>query len=80
MRASLIQEMATFFATLIFFLLMVSAMAVGVALSGRRLQGSCGGSPGGACACSAKRRAACQKKARPHADVPIDPTTLNRGG
>ena len=43
--------MATFFATLVVFGLVVLAMAVGVLVQGRRLQGSCGGS-GEACQCS----------------------------
>ena len=43
--------MATFFATLVIFGIVVLAMAIGVIAQGKRLQGSCGGT-GQACKCS----------------------------
>jgi hypothetical protein len=51
--------MATFFATLVIFGIVVFAMAIGVIAQGKRLQGSCGGT-GQACKCSplAARRCA----------------------
>jgi hypothetical protein len=50
--------MATFFATLTVFGVVVLAMAVGVIVHGRRLKGSCGGT-GEACTCSAVAARAC---------------------
>jgi hypothetical protein len=50
--------MATFFATLMVFGVVVLAMAVGVIVQGRRLKGSCGGT-GEACTCSAVAARAC---------------------
>ena len=70
--------MATFVATLLIFGLMVLAMALGVLVQGRRLQGSCGGT-GRACQCSplAARRCALREAAGPRpapAPGPQDPT------
>ena len=43
--------LATFLATLAVFAIVVTAMAVGALVQGKRLKGSCGGS-GKACECS----------------------------
>lgn len=43
--------MATFVASAVVFGIVITAMALGVILQGRRLRGSCGGS-GEACQCS----------------------------
>ena len=43
--------MATFYMTLVLFLLITFFMALGVMVSGRRLKGSCGG-VGGECPCA----------------------------
>jgi hypothetical protein len=48
----------TFVATLVIFAAVLSAMAVGVILQGRRLRGSCGG-VGGDCTCSALAARSC---------------------
>lgn len=66
-----------FLITLCVFVLVISAMAVGVATTGRRLSGSCGGT-GASCACSAEKRARCKEGSSPHADTPIEPQALTR--
>lgn len=43
--------MTLFVSTLAFMLLVVLAMSLGVALTGRRLRGSCGGLSSGRCVC-----------------------------
>ena len=53
--------MQTFLATLVLFLIIVGAMALGVLLTGRSLRGSCGGT-GEGCECSEERRRACASK------------------
>lgn len=71
--------MATFLGTLAVFAVVIVAMALGVMLSGRRLSGSCGGTDGGACACSDEKRRQCKEKpAIPNAEKPIDPAMLKR--
>ena len=55
--------MGTFIATLVFFGVVMAAMAVGVAVSGRSLKGSCGG-VGTGCPCTPEERAACAAKGR----------------
>ena len=50
--------MDTLFATLILFAASMLAMAVGAIVSGRRLQGSCGGT-GEDCTCDEAAQAAC---------------------
>ncbi len=57
--------MLTFIATLIFFGIIVAAMAVGVIFSNRQLKGSCGGT-GQGCPCTlAERRACLRRKEEP---------------
>ena len=51
--------MTTFIFTLSFFGLAMIAMAVGVILSNRKLQGSCGGVGSEDCLCSLEKRRAC---------------------
>jgi hypothetical protein len=58
--------METFFATLLIFLTVVGAMAIGVVFTGRSLRGSCGGT-GEGCECSEERRKACALK---HGEAP----------
>jgi hypothetical protein len=55
--------METFLATLVVFAAVMLAMAVGVAFSGRRLKGSCGGT-GEDCSCDATGRAECARTKR----------------
>ena len=50
--------METFVATLVIFAAVLSAMASGVIVQGRRLKGSCGGA-GGDCTCSARAARSC---------------------
>ena len=50
--------MQTFLATAALFALAMAAMGVGVIVSNRQLQGSCGGT-GKACSCSAEARREC---------------------
>ena len=50
--------MDTFFATLLIFAAVMAAMSIGVALTGRRLRGSCGGT-GKDCVCDEEARRAC---------------------
>ncbi|MDD9937614.1 MAG: hypothetical protein OXT09_28635 [Myxococcales bacterium] len=54
--------MEAFLATFTLFALAMAAMAIGVAFSGRRLSGSCGGVAGKDCTCSIAERKACQIK------------------
>jgi hypothetical protein len=53
--------MQTFFATLVVFSVMATAMAVGVIFSNRRLRGSCGGT-GTDCECSDAKQKDCARK------------------
>jgi len=74
---------STFLSTLLLFALIVAAMAVGVAFTGRRLRGSCGGmGAGDDCSCSKARQAKCKAEGRPtpHAEQPIAAQRLARGG
>ena len=61
--------MATFLAAFVIFAVVVSAMALGVIVQGRRLRGSCGG-VGQDCTCSALAARACpirrEREARRH--------------
>ena len=50
--------MQTFFATLLFIGMIMAFMAIGVIFSGRRLQGSCGGT-GSDCACDDEAQRSC---------------------
>lgn len=65
--------------TLAVFILAVTAMAIGVMLTGRRLQGSCGGTSGGACLCKDKPEGAtpadCPRKHAPHAPSSSKPAS-----
>ena len=54
--------METFFATLLFFGVVMAAMGIGVAVSGRSLRGSCGGT-GSDCACDDEAQKSCALKA-----------------
>lgn len=54
--------MEAFLATFALFALAMAAMAIGVAFSGKRLSGSCGGVPGKDCTCSISERKACEMK------------------
>ena len=51
-------DVETFLATLLLFIAVTLAMAVGVVFSGRRLKGSCGGT-GRDCSCDEAERAEC---------------------
>jgi hypothetical protein len=55
--------------TLLAFLVVMAAMAIGVMLTGRRLQGSCGGLATGSCPCKREGIApqACPRKTGPSA-------------
>jgi len=55
--------MQTFFVTLLFFGILMTAMAVGVIFSNRSLKGSCGGTA--ACACSAADKRRCAESESP---------------
>ena len=56
--------METFIVTLVAFAGVVAVMAIGVALTGRSLRGSCGGVGGSkSCACSATEREVCRARA-----------------
>ncbi len=55
--------MDTFLATLVLFGAVIAAMAIGVAVSGRSLRGSCGGVGGKLCPCTPSEREACRAKA-----------------
>lgn len=55
--------MQTLIATLVVFVAVMAAMAIGVIFSGRRLSGSCGGVPGKDCTCSDADRKACEVRA-----------------
>ena len=50
--------------TAVVFGIVVAAMSIGVAFSGRSLKGSCGGQPNGSCPCSEQEKRACAEKAR----------------
>jgi hypothetical protein len=54
--------MDTFLATLLFFAVIMLAMALGL-VSGRSLKGSCGGVQGKDCSCSLSERRVCRKSA-----------------
>ncbi len=54
--------MTTFLFTLTLFAVAMIAMAVGVILSDRQLQGSCGGIGSEDCLCSLEKRRACAKE------------------
>jgi len=53
--------METFLATLLFFAMLMTFMAVGVILSSRRLRGSCGGT-GSDCACDDEAQRICPRR------------------
>jgi hypothetical protein len=53
--------MQTFIATFAVFGIIVSAMAIGVIVSGRKLRGSCGFT-GEDCACDRAKRAQCTRQ------------------
>ena len=53
--------MGTFVATLTLFGVIVAAMSIGVAVSGRALRGSCGGT-GEDCTCDSATRESCSLK------------------
>jgi len=67
--------MTTFLFTVSFFGLAMVAMAVGVILSDRQLQGSCGGVGSEDCLCSLEKRRACAKEdlAKRKGDRSVDP-------
>ncbi|MCO4770631.1 MAG: hypothetical protein KDA24_11425 [Deltaproteobacteria bacterium] len=54
--------MTTFIFTLTFFALAMVGLAVGVIVSNRQLQGSCGGVGSDDCLCSLEKRRACAKE------------------
>jgi hypothetical protein len=64
--------MQTLLATFVLLALVMFAMALGVMLTGRRLQGSCGGTPGKACACGPRKREACEARAAQTRDAERD--------
>lgn len=70
--------LVTFLLTVGFFVIAMSAMAVGVALTGKKLAGSCGGTAGESCRCSPEKRAQCIQKGAQQADghVHFDAETL----
>lgn len=81
----------TWLITFVVFAVAICAMALGVMLAGRRLQGSCGGVGGGSCACGPEKRARCERagsddqrpegERRPvarHADAPIEAHMLTK--
>ncbi len=53
--------MQTLIATLVFFGIVMGAMAVGVIFSNRQLKGSCGGT-GQNCDCTLAKRKACMRR------------------
>jgi hypothetical protein len=71
----------TLLVTFFVFAAVLGAMALGVMVAGRRLQGSCGGVGGGSCACGPEKRARCEREgstdARPPG-APIEPSSLTR--
>jgi hypothetical protein len=82
-----------FVVTFCAFALLIAAMAFGVLVMGKKLQGSCGGAAGSSCACSPEKREQCRRTAAEghdehepaaddafarHADTPIDPRALAR--
>jgi hypothetical protein len=58
------RPMVVLLSTLAIFALAMTAMAIGVMMTGRRLQGSCGGSGNGdyGCPCDAAKRQSCARK------------------
>ncbi len=56
--------MLTLIVTLLFFAIVMAAMAVGVIFSNRRLKGSCGGT-GQDCDCALAQRKACPRRKQP---------------
>ncbi len=54
--------METVIATLVVFGIVVGAMSLGVAFSGRELKGSCGGQSDGSCVCSDADKRACAER------------------
>ncbi len=54
--------MTVFILTLVIVILVALAMSIGVIISGRRLQGSCGGVGSGDCACEAAGKPVCEAK------------------
>ncbi len=54
--------LATIVLTVAFFAICVFLMAIGLAVNGRRLAGSCGGVGSDSCGCSPEKRAACRKQ------------------
>lgn len=64
--------MSTFIATFVVLAFLMTSMALGVLLSGRRLRGSCGGVANDDCTCSLSERRACQRKAAAEGIVPDD--------
>lgn len=65
--------------TLLVFVIAMAGMAVGVMISGRRLQGSCGGEGGGACLCKpGSEPRDCPKKSAPP-EATASASTAQRG-
>ena len=52
----------TWLITALAFGALMAMMAVGVIFSGKRLSGSCGGTPGPECKCSPKERSTCESE------------------
>ena len=69
--------MATFFATMTIFGLVVAAMAVGVAFHGRRLRGSCGG-VGQDCSCSVTTARSCPTRQKQASGIGLNPPFRRR--
>ena len=59
--AKLGAPMQTFLATLLFFAMLMTFMAIGVIFSSRRLRGSCGGA-GSDCACDDEAQRSCPRR------------------
>jgi hypothetical protein len=71
----------TLLVTFFVFTAVLGAMALGVMVAGRRLQGSCGGVGGGSCACAPEKRARCEREGSTDArrsGAPIEPSSLTR--
>jgi hypothetical protein len=61
--------LATALVSVLAFFVLMGVMALGVALQGKRLRGSCGGNPdSGKCGCSPEKKAACRVKHAPLED------------